>query len=141
MFSSMTNFSVTLALSAQLCFLLVGAAGVAPDAMAAQPMGNDAIAPRLAHLEVAYAPSLKGTEAMFAVRVCARGERPGADPVVRETLVDGNEDIVVRVVDGDGTEISRYAGSTAVCDFAKFAAAVVARKTTAGSPVVDDHER
>lgn len=110
-----------------LAQVAAGVAGVllAASAASAAPINSDE-RPAVAHLEVAYAPSLQGTEAMFAVRVCSRGEGRDA-PLVRETLVDGKDDIVVRLVSADGREISRYAGSAAVCDYAKFAAAFVAR--------------
>jgi len=107
------------ALAATLCLAL--------EAQAQQSTSIDVPAPQAAHIEVSYSSSLQGTEALYAVRVCVRSEEAPNQVVVRETLADGQDDIVIRVVDADGHEVSRYAGVAAVCDYAKFAAAYVAR--------------
>ena len=94
-----------------------------------------------AFLNVEYANTLQGIEAMFAVRACATEDRsatrrptsdarPSSPPgveFVHETLVPIADDIVVHVIDRDGHEISRHAGAADVCGYARIAAAFVAQ--------------
>ena len=89
------------------------------------------------YIAVDYADSVQGVLAMFAVRACVSEdgsplERPAAGDirpqgsslsrlVERQVAVD--HDIVVRVVDRDGSEVSRHEGANDVCGFARLASA------------------
>jgi len=92
-------------------------------------------------IQVEYADTLQGVQAMFAVRACAsedmphrygtpRGLIPDTPPVqslIEERQAAIGNDIVVRVIDNDGREISRHEGANDVCGYARIAAAFLAQ--------------
>ena len=93
---------------------------------AAQGRGD---APR-AYVSVEYADTFQGIQSLYAVRACSTEDRaasPTASVVAigREQLTDTKDDVVVRVIDRDGKEISRHVGPADVCGYARIAAAFV----------------
>jgi hypothetical protein len=97
---------------------------IVPDA---SHLGADA---SKAYVSVEYADTFQGTQALYAVRACSAEDRPispaAADAVIgRELMTDTNGDVVVRVFDRDGKEISHQVGAADVCGYARMAAAFV----------------
>ena len=83
-----------------------------------------------ASMSVEYADTFQGIQALYAVRACSDEDRPrdsvGARPVIgSETKTATANDVIVRVIDRDGKEISRHVGAAAVCGFARLGAAFV----------------
>jgi hypothetical protein len=83
-----------------------------------------------AYVSVEYADTFQGTPALYAVRACSAEDRPispaAADAVIgRELMTDTKADVVVRVFDRDGKEISHQVGAADVCGYARMAAAFV----------------
>ena len=79
-------------------------------------------------LSVLYGDSLPATQALYAVRVCAYDEASGAAPELRETrAAPGFDSVLVRLMDRDGREVSHFEGTSAICDYAHFAASFAAR--------------
>ena len=97
--------------------------------------------PRHAFVQVEYADTFQGVQAMFAVRACATEDRPlsqgagsgatASSPqgveFVHETMTPIADDIVVHVIDRDGSEISKHTGAADVCGYARMAAAFIAQ--------------
>ena len=97
------------------------------SAVDAAPLQDDS---HRAHLVVEQADTFQGTASLFAVRACAaedltRAEAIASQVIGREEMNDIKDDVVVRVIDRDGRELSRHAGSTDVCGYARIAAAFV----------------
>jgi hypothetical protein len=82
------------------------------------------------YLEVDYANTLQGVSALYAVRTCSRGEASPRALEVREVLVDSPVDVTARLVAADGHTVAQHTEPTAICDFAKFAAAYAERNRT-----------
>ena len=93
-----------------------------------------------AYLAVEYSDTLQGVQAMFAVRVCAMEDAPAmpaahdgspapaqATAFIRETRASVPNEVLVRVMDELGREISRHEGVADVCGYARLASAFLVR--------------
>ena len=80
-----------------------------------------------AYIAVDYPDTTQGHLARFTIRRCAEVEEPGLRSFLRETPTSSSGDVVVRLVGADGGEVSRTVGNAAVCQYARFAAAYLAR--------------
>ena len=116
-------------------FLTLSGALVIGTHAAATASERTAAPAAAAHVEVEYADTFQGTQALFAVRACMAEDRPSsngathlANPLagaVRESLTDTNDDVIVRVFDASDREISRHVGPLDVCGYARISAAFV----------------
>lgn len=90
-----------------------------------------------AYMEVDYSDTLLGVQALFAVRVCVTkdvplGRRaatnggPAVNPMLHELPMATPDDVVLRVFDGEGSEISQHVGARDVCGYARMAGAFLA---------------
>ncbi len=114
-------------MKATITVSLAASAFLAFATRAEEPVNTPPKTPFAAYLAVDYADTLQGVQAKLVVSSCARNEEPTANLAIHETMVASSEDIVVRVIGDDGQEISRYAGTAAVCQYARFAAAYFVR--------------
>ena len=94
---------------------------------------------------VDYADTLQGVSAMLAVQACvphaarpftstasvALGSSGAALRHIEEHQVQTEHDVIVRVIDRDGREISRHEGAKDVCGYARLAAAFLAQDRAA----------
>lgn len=106
--------------------LLVGSF-VASSALAEGAANVPAARSPAAYLAVDYPDTARGILAKFALRACAQAGGSNADFEIRERSIASTGEILVRMVDAEGHEISRTVRSTAVCQYGQFAAAYFAR--------------
>ena len=119
------------------------ALGLIAAMFAASTHANDTqvdVRPRPSHsayMEVDYADTLLGVQALFAARVCVTedipaahrrsiNDQPAAAPVLRELAMATEDDVVIRVFDAEGREISQHVGARDVCGYARMAGAFLA---------------
>lgn len=109
-------------------------AQAADASVASQPESPHAV------VTVDYADTLLGISAMLAVRACVTSDlhRGSTAPsggiessvdtrrLIIEHQIPTEQDVVVRVIDRDGLEISRHEGAKNVCGYARLAGAFIA---------------